>query len=462
MRKSIEREADFLIRNVIVLPLEGRRRYFEDGSVLVLGGLIRAVGDVATVDAHPAVAHVPVIDGAGHVLLPGFHNCHLHSGLLRGTAESMALWEWLQVHVDPAHRALTPEIAEAASYMAYAESLRSGTVSVLDMWRFMERAAKAAEKVGIRATLAPYTADRYDYFESLDSNRRLLDAIPKAVHGRVRAWVGLEHMFYCSPEMYRAAAALAEEFDTGIHTHASETKWEVEECLRQYGRRPIEVFQGLGILGNKTVLAHGVWLNDREVQILVQTGTAIAHCPCSNMKLASGIAPIRSYRERGLTVALGTDGEKENNNLDMLEEMKFASLLAKVSALDPTAGDPWDVLAMATLEGARALGLEDISGSIEEGKAADLVMIDLRSLHFVPTLTGDDFNLPAHLVFSATGNDVSDVWVAGRRLVEDGVVRSVDVAVVARQAQLAAEELFERRRHLDGGIPSTTTDRFIS
>lgn len=448
----------FLLRGGIVLPLEGRKISYDPGSVLVVDGTIAAVGGIDDVAAHPAAAGAEVIDAAGHVILPGLHNCHLHSGLLRGTAESMALWEWLENHVDPAHRALTPEMAKAASYLAYTEGLRSGTTSVLDMWRFMEGSAEAAEEVGIRATLAPYTADRYDYFETLATNRRLLETHRSAADGRVRSWVGLEHLFYCSPDMFREAAALAEEFDTGIHTHSSESIWEVQECLRQFGRRPIEEFYNRGILGERTVVAHGVWLDDREVEIMARTGSSITHCPCSNMKLASGPARVGFYRHRGLTVALGTDGEKENNNLDMLEEMKFASLLAKVSTLDPTVGDPWDILDMATRAGAEALGLDDVTGTLEVGKEADIVMVDLRGLHFVPVLHGRDFNVPAHLVFSASGGDVSDVWVRGRHLVAGGEVRSVDVAEVVARAQDAAEELFARRAALQGPTPSPATD----
>lgn len=451
----------FLLRNGVVLPMEGARVAYDPGSVLVVDGIIAAVGTVEEIDHHPAASSVKVIDMSGHVVVPGFHNCHLHSGLLRGTAESLALWEWLEKHVDPAHRALTPEIAEAASWMAYTEGLRGGTTSVLDMWRFMEGSARAAEHIGIRATLAPYTADLYDYFETMASNRRLLETHRTAADGRVRAWVGLEHIMYCSPTMFREAAALAEEFDTGIHTHSSESIWEVEECQRQFGRRPIEEFYHRGILGPSTVIAHGVWLDDHEVELLARTGTSITHCPCSNMKLASGSARVGYYREQGVTVALGTDGEKENNNLDMLEEMKFASLLQKVSTLDPTVGDPWDILDMATLSGAKALGLSDITGSLEPGKQADIVAVDLRGVRFVPVLRGGDFNIPAHLVFTASSHDVSDVWVQGRRLVEDGSVISVDAKAVAVRAQAAAEELFERRRHLAGPTlsPATTLNK---
>ena len=342
-----------LIDGGIVMPMDGTKTVHDPGSVLVVDGMIVAVGAVDEVARHPAAATAPRVDASLHAVIPGLHNGHLHSGLLRGTAESMALWEWLENHIDPAHRALTPNIARAASYMAYTEALRGGTTSVLDMWRFMEGSAEAAEEVGIRATLAPYGADRYDYFESLESNRRLLESHLVAADGRVRTWVGLEHIFYCSPEMFRGAAELAEEFGTGIHTHSSESIWEVEECLRQHGRRPIEEMYQRGILGPSTVIAHAVWLDDREVEVLAQTGTAMTHCPCSNMKLSSGAARIGHYRDRGVVCALGTDGEKENNNLDMLEEMKFASLLQKVSTLDPTTGDPWDILDMATRSGAR-------------------------------------------------------------------------------------------------------------
>jgi 5-methylthioadenosine/S-adenosylhomocysteine deaminase len=434
-----------LIRGGIVIPMEGRREVLDPGSVLVEGTEIAAVGTVEALDARAAGAQV--VDAAGQAVIPGLHNCHLHSGLLRGTAESKSLWDWLASYVDPAHKALTPEIAEAASLLCYTESVRFGTTSVMDMWRFMEGSARAAEQVGIRATLVPYVADlpEYDYFETLESNRRLLESHREAADGRVRAWVGLEHLFYCSPEGFRAAARMAEEFDTGIHTHSSETVWEVQESLKRFGRRPVEEFFDRGILGPRTVIAHCVWLDDREIQLLADTGTRVAHCPCSNMKLASGAARVGAMRAAGITVGLGSDGEKENNNLDLLEEMKVASLLQKVSTLDPTAGDPWDLLDMATVAGAHALHLDGITGSLEPGKRADVVTVDLSGLHTTPVLHGEDFNVAAHLVFSACGHDVRNVWVDGRQLVEDGEVRSVDAGEVRERGQRAAEELFERR-----------------
>jgi 5-methylthioadenosine/S-adenosylhomocysteine deaminase len=439
-----------LLRNGIVIPMDGTRRVHDPGSVLIQGDTIVAVGPVEQLDAHPLAAGAAVVDATGHAVIPGLHNAHMHSGLLRGTAESMAVMDWLASYVDPAHKVLTPEIARAASRLAYTESVRFGTTSVMDMWRFLDGSAQAADEVGLRATLVPYVADLpgFDYFETIDSTLELLRSHREASDGRVRSWVGLEHIFYCSPEAFRAAAALADEYDTGLHTHANESRWEVEESLRQFDRRPVEQFHDYGILGERSVLAHCCWLDDHEIDLIASSGTSVVHCPTSNMKLSSGVARVAELRRAGVAVGLGSDGEKENNNLDLFEEMKFASLLEKVSTLDPTTGDPWDVLAMATREGARALGLDTITGSLEAGRRADVVTVDLRRPHFVPVMHGEHFNVVAHLVFTASGHDVDQVWVDGRLLVDAGEVLNVDVDEVMATAQAAAEELFERRSHV--------------
>jgi len=437
-----------LIRNGLILPMTGAT-VIDPGSVLLDGNEIVLVGDVESVDRDPRAADADTIDATDHAVLPGLHNAHLHSGLLRGTAESLSLWDWLKTYVDPAHKALTPEIAEVASRHCYAEGVLAGTTSVMDMWRFMEGSAAAAEDIGIRATLVPYVADgEYDYFESIESNRRLLESHRASADGRVRTWVGLEHLLYCSEECFSAAVGLMEEFDTGLHTHSSETTCEVDESLRRWGRRPIEVFADRGILSNRTVVAHAVWLDDQEIELLATSGTAVAHCPCSNMKIASGPARIGDLRGAGVTVGLGTDGEKENNNLDLIEEMKFASLLQKVTLLDPTVGDPWDVLSMATIDGARALGLDTVAGTLEPGKRADIITVSMTGLHTTPLLHGADLNVAAHLVFSSSGHDVRDVWVDGRQLVRNREPLTFDAGRMRADAQAAAEELFERRAKL--------------
>lgn len=439
-----------LLRGGIVLPVVPPGAYHQPGSVLIEGETIVAVGPVDAIDADPRAIGAEIVDASGCAVLPGLHNCHLHSGLLRGTAESMALWDWLKAYVDPAHRALTPDIAAAASLQCYAESVLAGTTSVMDMWRFMEGSAAAAGQVGLRATLVPYVADEagYDYFESVESNRALLETTRTAFRGRVRTWVGIEHLFYCTPGCFDAAVALAAEFDTGLHTHSSESIWEVQESLKRYGRRPIEVLHDRGVLSERTVVAHCVWLDDREVALLARTGTGVAHCPCSNMKLSSGPARIGAMRSQGVVVGLGSDGEKENNNLDLIEEMKFASLLQKVSTLDPTTGDPDEVLRMATIDGARLLGLGELTGSLEPGKRADVIVVDLSGLHTTPVLSGHHFNVVAHLVFSCSGRDVRDVWIDGRRIVAGRSPTTFDISQVRSTAQAAAEELFARRSAL--------------
>jgi 5-methylthioadenosine/S-adenosylhomocysteine deaminase len=437
-----------LIRNGIVFPMgEVAHAVFDPGSVLIEGDRIVAVATVDELDADPRAAGAEIVDATDHAVLPGLHNCHLHSGLLRGTAESMSLWDWLKAYVDPAHKALTPEIARAASMQCYAEGLLAGTTSVMDMWRFMEGSADVAAELGLRATLVPYVADEegFDFFESIESNRRLLESHATAAEGRVRTWVGLEHLMYCTKECFAQAASLMDEFGTGLHTHSSESIWEVEESLKRWARRPIEVFYDRGILGPRTVVAHCVWLSDREIELLAQTDTAVAHCPSSNMKLASGPARIGDLRRAGVRVGIGSDGEKENNNLDLIEEMKVASLLQKVTTLDPTTGDPWDVLGLATSGGAAALGLGEITGTLAPDRRADVVTVSLRGLHTTPIMHGPLFNVAAHLVFSSSGHDVRDVWVDGRALVRDGRPITFDVERVRADAQAAAEELFERR-----------------
>ena len=441
-----------LLSGGFVLPMArgSRRRLIDTGSVLIEGDSIAAVGPEDEVAAHPLAAKAEVVDVSGCAVIPGLHNTHLHSGLLRGTAEDLGLLEWLATYVDPMHRALTSDIAAAASRLCYAEALLGGTTSVMDMWRHLDRAADVADTLGLRATLVPYVCDgpSLDYFETLATNRELLEQI--GASGRVRAWVGLEHLLYCTEPAYKEALALARRFDTGIHTHSSEQVLEVESVLAEFGRRPIHEIAARGLLEDgRCVVAHCVQLDDSELDVLASTGSRVAHCPCSNLKLASGVARVPAMWERGIAVGIGSDGEKENNNLDLFEEMKFASLLQKGIGGDPAAGNAWDVLAMATIEGARVLGLDSLTGSLEVGKRADVVAVNLRTLHTTPLLRGADANIAQHLVFSSNAGDVRSVWVDGQLLVDNHRLVSDDEDSIRISAQAAAEELSARRRALN-------------
>ena len=418
-----------------------------NGAVLVgSDGRIRSVGEAAEIiEANPGVNVKRLAD---RLLMPGLINTHAHSGLLRGTAEGLPVWEWLQQYIDPMHRVVNEREAEIASYLCYAEALLSGTTTIVDMWRHMHGSAKAAAQLGIRAVLVPYVAEHpdHDYFETLDTNEALIKQWHGGADGRVHVWVGLEHMFYATPEAWKRAIDMSKQYQVGFHTHSNESKFDVEETQRRYNMRPIEALESFGLLdAPRTLLAHCVWLSDHEIELLAKHRVGVAHNPVSNMKLASGAARVEDLLASGVAVGLGTDGEKENNNLDMFEEMKASSLLAKLSRLDASALDAWSVCRMATITGARALGLDAEIGSIEIGKQADLIAVRTDTPRMTPLLTGTEGNLHHNLVHAVQGGDVDMTMVAGKIVVEGGKLLTADLHELIADMNQAVPDLFRRR-----------------
>ncbi len=415
-------------------------------SILVEDGRISALGPSAEMArAHPDAEHRTLRDC---VIMPGIVNAHCHSGLLRGTAEGQPVWEWLRLFIDPMHRVLREDEAEIASWLCYAEAILSGTTTVVDMWRFMHGSARAAEALGLRVVLVPYVGEHpsYNYFETLDANEKLINDWHGRAGGRINVWVGLEHMFYATPEAWARTAAMSRRYNVGFHTHSNESAFDVEETVRRYGVRPIEALQKHGLLEVPRVLiAHAVWLSDNEIAIMAQRGVAVAHNPISNLKLASGIAPLERLLEAGIAVGLGTDGEKENNNLDMFEELKVASLLAKLKAMNAAALDSWDTLRLGTILGAKALGLDHEIGSIEVGKRADLIGVRTNTPRMTPLLDGENFNLHHNLVHAVRGGDVAFSMVDGRILVEDGRLLTAEMAQLIAEANRVVPPLLARR-----------------
>jgi 5-methylthioadenosine/S-adenosylhomocysteine deaminase len=418
-----------------------------NGAVLIGSeGRIQAVGEASAI-LHSSPG-VEVKRLKNRLLMPGLLNTHAHSGLLRGTAEGLPVWEWLQKFIDPMHRVVNEREAEIASRLCYAEALLSGTTTIVDMWRHMHGSARAAEQLGIRAVLVPYVAEHpdHDYFETLNTNEALMRKWHGGGNGRIHVWVGLEHMFYATPEAYRRIIEMARHYQTGFHTHSNESKFDVEETLRRLDMRPVEALESLGLLDLPHVLlAHCVWLSDREIEILAKHGVGVAHNPVSNMKLASGAARVEDMLAQNIAVGLGTDGEKENNNLDMFEEMKTSSLLAKFSRLDAAALDAWTVCRMATITGARALGLDSETGSIEVGKKADLIAVRTNTPRMTPLLTGTDGNLHHNLVHAVQGGDVDLTMVDGKIVVEGGKLLSADLQELIVEANEVVPDLFHRR-----------------
>lgn len=438
---SILLHADHLIlmdQNNMVIP---------NGAVLVgSDGRIQGVGEASAII--PANPGIKVKRLENRLLMPGLINTHAHSGLLRGTAEGLPVWEWLQQFIDPMHRVVNEKEAEIASYLCYAEALLSGTTTIVDMWRHMQGSAKAAAQLGIRAVLVPYVAEHpdHDYFETLNTNEALIKQWHGGADGRVHVWVGLEHMFYATQEAYQRAIDISKHYDVGFHTHSNESKFDVEETLRRYNMRPIEALVAFGLLdAPRVLLAHCVWLSDHEIEILAKHSVGVAHNPVSNMKLASGAARVEDLLASGVAVGLGTDGEKENNNLDMFEEMKTSSLLAKLSKLDASALDAWTVCRMATITGARSLGLDSEIGSIEVGKKADLIAVRTDTPRMTPLLTGTNGNLHHNLVHAVQGGDVDMTMVNGKVVVENGKLLTADLQELIRDMNEAVPDLFRRR-----------------
>jgi len=437
----------FILAGDTLLTMDAANRVLPDGAVLVEDGRIAAVDTLPALQATHPGARVKKLGNA--VLMPGLVNAHAHSGFLRGTAEHLPVWDWLTLHINPMHRMLQPHEAEAASWLCYAESVLAGTTTVVDMWRFMEGSAKAAEAIGNRLVAVPYVGEHsdYDYFDTLDMNEALIESWHRKAGGRVNVWVGLEHLFYADEKGQQRAVELAKKHSTGFHTHCSEAEIEVAEFQKRYGKRPMFALHDLGFFETpRAMIAHGVWLDPSEIELIAKYPVSVAHNPVSNMKLASGIARVGEMLAAGVPVGIGTDGEKENNNFDMFEEMKVASLLGKLKDLDAAAMDSWEVLRMATITGARAISLDHEIGSIEPGKRADIIAVRTDTPRMTPVFgDGPYFNLHHNLVHAVRGGDVALTMVDGKILVEDGQLKTADLGDIIKEIHNVAPGLFARR-----------------
>ncbi|BDX18123.1 N-ethylammeline chlorohydrolase [Halopseudomonas aestusnigri] len=437
----------FALHDAAIFTVDPGNRVIPRGTLIVEDGRISAVGPSDELIIPPGM---PVIDASGHALLPGLIDAHSHSSLMRGVTENMQLMEWLPYY-QLEHRALTEEYAFHSARLCYLEALKSGTTCVMDMYRFMHRCADAAGEIGLRVNLAPYVADDpgKDFFATRAENRALIHSHHGAQNGRIQVWMGLEHLFYCTPDAYREALECQAEYGVGIHTHACEQKEEDDAVKAHFGRRSIAQLDHYGILGERTLIAHCVWLNDAEIKRIADTGTSIAHCPISNAKLASGVARVPEMLAAGITVGLGTDGPVCNNSLSLFEEMKFASLIQKATRLDATVLPADQILRMATINGARALGLGDRIGSLEVGKQADLLLLDLAQPNLTPTeINTAGGNLLWNLVFAADARNVAAVWVDGQQLVANGRATRVNEQQVLSEAQQHGLALFQQCRDI--------------
>ncbi|SFR57013.1 Cytosine/adenosine deaminase [Halogeometricum rufum] len=411
----------------------------EDGAVVVEGDRIRAVGDRETVaDAHPD-HEVREFD----LLIPGLVGGHVHSvqSLGRGIADDASLLDWLFDHVLPMEASLDAAGMRTAAELGYLELLESGTTTVVDHLSVSHAAEafEAAGELGIRGRLGKVLMDRRapdglreDTGEALAETERLLQTYHGSHDGRIRYAVTPRFAVSCTEECLRGARELADRYDdVTIHTHASENHDEVATVEEDTGMRNIEWLHEVGLTGEDVVLAHCVHTTDRERELLAETGTNVTYCPSSNMKLASGIAPVVDYLDRGVTVALGNDGPPCNNTLDPFTEMRQASLLQKVDHLDPQATPAQVVFEMATVNGARAAGFEEV-GALREGWKADVVALDTDVTRATPL-----HDPLSHLVFAAHGDDVTFTMVDGDVVYDEafGGLQTGDADEIRRRAR---------------------------
>jgi 5-methylthioadenosine/S-adenosylhomocysteine deaminase len=427
-------DADVVVVADLVVTVDDADRVLERGAVAVRDGRIVHVGPVSEVLA--AAPGAERVELAHHLLMPGMVNAHTHLSMtmFRGFTDDLDLADFLG-RIVPAEAALLDADTVATGTRAAAvESVRGGVTSALDMYFFPESAHRAASSVGLRCLTGPVVLDN-EGIHALGPDALIDDAAGWLAANPPRpGWrpVVQPHSVYAVGRAgLERARDLAAAHDAVLHLHAAETEAEVQGCVEANGRRPVELLDDLGMLGPRTVLAHGVHLSDAEIDTLVRTGTAVAHCPASNLKLASGIARVPELLAAGVGVGLGTDGAATSNDLDMFCAMRLAALIHKGTSGDPTLVSAHQVLRMATVGGARAAGLGDELGSIQVGKLADLVAVDLDQAHLQPV-----YDAVATLVYAAGRGDVTDVWVEGRRVVADRQVLAVDERGVT--AELAA------------------------
>ncbi len=419
----------FAVRFSYLLPIEGEA--IADGVVVVENGEIKAVGRWGEVD----VNGYNVIDTRPSIGLPTLVNTHTHTAMVayRGLADDLPLFKWLQEYIWPAEgKTVSPEMVRLAYRLAIAEMVSGGTGAINDMYFFQEVAAEVMEEIGFRGVLAEGLIDfpTPSFKVPEEGVRRVREQM--ALNGKfryVRFGVALHAPYSCSPDLLREGYALAKENRVPLHMHVAETEDEVRQITERYGKRPVEYLNSMGLFdGVHFVAAHSVHVSDKERAIYREKGVKVAHDPESNMKLASGVAPVPDYLNDGITVGLATDGAASNNDLDMFSEMRSAALLHKVVRMDPTVMDARTVVEMATLGGAKVLGMDSLIGSIVPGKRADFIAVSLDRPHLQPV-----YDPYSHLVYAAKSGDVEWVFIDGRPLkkegsltfIEDGEIREI-------------------------------------
>jgi 5-methylthioadenosine/S-adenosylhomocysteine deaminase len=426
-------QVDLIVYNATVVTMDGNGRVLRRGAVAIQGNNIAAV-DAADVIAG-SFSGRETLDAAGQILMPGLINTHTHAPMVlyRGLADDLALMEWLQKYIFPAEaKTVTREFVRAGTRLAALEMIRSGTTTYADMYYFEEEIGRVTREAGLRGVLGQ-TIIQFPVADAKTPQDELVrtEAFLKEFAGDelITPAVAPHAMYTLDAATLKASRALADKYKAPVLIHLAETADESRTSQKQHRLSPTQYLESLGFWGPRTLAAHGVWLNAADIQVLARRKVAVSHNPESNMKLASGTAKVPAMRKAGITVALGTDGAASNNDLDMFEAMRTAALLHKLTTGDPRAVPASVALAMATIDGARALQMDDRIGSLEPGKRADMILVSMAGARQTPI-----YDPISHLVYVAHGDDVTTTIVNGRILMRDRKVLTLDEPAVLREA----------------------------
>ncbi len=439
------KKVDKLLKNATVLTVDEKFNQYFPGAVAISGDSIVAVGNQEEICRE--YESDEVMDCQGKVLMPGLINGHTHvpMTLLRGLSDDLRLDVWLMGYIMPVEREfVSPEMVTLGTKIACAEMIRCGTTTFADMYYFEEHIAQATAEAGMRAICAESvlkfpSPDAQFYEESLTRTRTFIEEWKN--HPLIIPGIAPHAPYTCTPEILQACASIAKEFDVPLMIHLAETAWEVDQLRDEHGVPVIPYIKRHNLLETKLIGAHLVHIDEGEIRDLARYACGGVHNPSSNMKLASGSAPVTKMVELNMNVGIGTDGPASNNDLDMFEEMRLTAFLGKLKTLDPTSLPAKTVIYMATRGGAKALHMEDITGSITVGKRADLILVDLDPVHNAPRFMRDPDGAYAQLVYATKSTDVSDVMVNGKWLMQDRQLLTVDEASLLKEAKVFAAKV---------------------
>ncbi len=447
------------IRGGILITVDKERRIIKDGGIVIEGNRIVKVGKREDLDKDYLHHTDIVIDASRKIVMPGLIDLHVHmaQAMIRGMAQYVRLIPWLKDYVWPLQGHYTTDDGKTSALLCMLEMIKSGTTTFLEVGisgRYgMEGIAKAVEEIGMRGVLGRHVMDQPGYaLEESIIHPGLVETKEYGMkevlhmyqrwhgkHGRIFIWFAPRTPGAVTIETYKEIVAKAKELGIGITMHLAEVKEDVEYFKKEFNCKPVEFCQKIGMLGSNVVLAHVVWVDDEEIQLLAKTGTHVAHNPSCNMKLGSGLTPVAKMLKAGVNVGLGCDGGPSNDNYDLIEEMKIAALGQALINMDPKAITAEEVIEMATIRGAKALGLDKEIGSIEEGKKADIILIDYWKPHLVPML-----NPVTHIVYAAQGQDVDTVIIDGKIIMQNRKILTVDEEKILEEAEKRGFNVIKR------------------